>query len=112
MKLTEIKIPPADEILATMREVSAVYMADNNNIEYIRFGKKLDVRRDYAEGDFKITDSKEIISWEWDKQDAINSLEELCTDDIEVKGFGKWSGRRFWQLPRKLRKKIVKLAKA
>jgi hypothetical protein len=76
-------------------EINAVYMANDKQIDTITHDACGVMGVDYDDSD----DIKEVFFT--NKEDALEA-----SGDVVVQGYGKWSGRKVWQLPTAIQRQI------
>lgn len=92
-----------------MKTITRIEMADDSNAYAVGFGKELSIKQD---GDgFSIFEGDEELNYYHTEQQASKAIRESIVDDsLIIKGFGKHSGRKFWQLPEDLKNEILRMA--
>lgn len=94
-----------------MKTVTRIEMANDNDIYDVKFGALLEIKPD-GEG-FTIYEDGEEINYYHTKQQAEEAITESVVDSqLIVTGYGKHSGRKFWQLPTKIQESVLSMAKA
>lgn len=96
-----------------MKRVASIEMANDKDIYHVRFHGDIEVSpAGGAQGGFDIAIAGEAIDWAEFKEQAAQEAEGYIVDeDLVVSGFGKHSGRKFWQLPQKLQREVIRAAK-
>jgi hypothetical protein len=89
-----------------MKKVTRIEMADSENIYSIQFGGELTVKPDG--NSFTTYEGNHEINTYATEAWAIEANEEsIVDDDLIVTGWGEQSGKKFWQLPEKLKAEII-----
>ena len=95
-----------------MRVITRIEMANNEDIYNVGTGETLAIV-DSKDGYFEVFENNEcILDNAISFQEALNCAKEYVVNDgmIIVTGYGKHSGRKFWQLPKSLQKQVLKCA--
>jgi len=96
----------------TVREVISIVMANDRQIAGLTYGRAVEVEvvgdqcyRVYFDGQYQTS---------YDDQGLLNEdLPGWLVDEtLKVGGKGKQVGRKFWQLPRRLQLRVIKMAMA
>ena len=94
-----------------MKTVTAIEMANDNQIYRVSLGKELSIIED--EGDFIITNTGdadgELCRHDLDQCQS-RLVEFAIDDDFIVSGYGIHSGRKFWQLPDEIKQEVIAAA--
>jgi hypothetical protein len=106
-KETNRCLPPLPE--KTMKKVTRIEMADDNNIYDLSFGKELTIKPE-GEGFSTFEGNEENNYYHTKEQAEQANAESIIDDDLIITGYGKHSGRKFWQLPESMKAKIRKMA--
>ncbi len=99
------------------RTIEAIVMADDNNVECVEFGEVYTVDNARTAEDKRCIGAYVAYDKKGEGVFGAESLDELkeeaheqCIDDhLVVSGYGRKSGRKFWQLPIKLQNEIKKM---
>ena len=98
-----------------MNEIKSIYMADSNHVYEIDSGQELSIKKNKLNDSIiyeVLVDGQETGDYFYKKKYANDCLKEYATDDgrLIVQGYGKHTGRKFWQLPTKLQRQVLKMA--
>ena len=93
--------------MKAMRKVIYIEMANDNDLYEVSTGGTLTLRKN-TEEDFEILLDGEVIDEAYNQKDAETCLLSHAIDnDLIIQGYGRYSGRKFWQLPDALQKEIL-----
>lgn len=92
-----------------MNLITAIEMAADNDIYEVTLGGAF--TRKAAEGGFCIYLDNEEINWLETEEKADDFIKESAIEgSLITTGYGKNSGKKFWQLPEKLQKEVLEKA--
>ena len=94
-----------------MKNIMSIEMANDNDIHQVSLGDEITILKS-EDGYFEVHDSDIACDNARSYHEAKRWAKEYAVNDgyIIVSGYGKRSGRKFWQLPERMQNKILKMA--
>jgi hypothetical protein len=95
------------------RKIIAIEMASDKDIYEVRLGAELSFKKD-KDGDYSIFEGNEEMDCGLNLNEAhdwVNDEDVIADPMLVVSGYGKHSGRKFWQLPNAIKRECLRMAR-